>query len=38
MKEMEQAGIACKNETGDWKPDDGWDETVYNPIQDWVDQ
>lgn len=38
MKELEQAGIVCKNETGDWKPDDGWDETVYNPIQDWVDQ
>ncbi|OWZ40935.1 hypothetical protein C351_03401 [Cryptococcus neoformans c8] len=37
MKEMEQAGIVCKNETGDWKPDDGWDETVYNPIQDRVD-
>ncbi|OWT39039.1 hypothetical protein C362_03203 [Cryptococcus neoformans Bt1] len=36
MKELEQAGIVCKNETGDWKPDDGWDETVYNPIQDWV--
>ncbi|OXM78721.1 hypothetical protein C364_03651 [Cryptococcus neoformans Bt63] len=37
MKELEQARIVCKNETGDWKPDDGWDETVYNPIQDWVD-
>lgn len=22
MKELEQAGIVCKNETGDWKPDD----------------